>query len=251
LPDTAQRHAVNGLYIHYGCGLCAPDGWLNFDASPRLKLERVFGLRKLIEVSVGLLFPANVRPGDIVQGLPVAEGTASGVYCSHVLEHLPRDDVPRALGNTLRMLRIGGLFRLVLPDLQWRAAQYAKAAERGDPAAADALIEACLLGTRKAPRGLVSRIRSQFGKNAHLWMYDFAAIKMLLERAGFAAIRRCQIGDSRDPMFALVEEVDRFLVGGEPELAIEAVRPGSSAVGQCGRSDRAASKFRDDDVSPA
>jgi hypothetical protein len=215
---------VNGLYIHYGCGLCAPDGWLNFDASPRLRLERVFGLRKLIERSVGTLFPANVRPGDIVQGLPVGDGIASGVYCSHVLEHLPRDDVPRALGNTLRLLRSGGRFRLVLPDLQWRAAQYAKAAERGDPGAADAWIEACLLGTRKAPRGLVSRTRSQFGRNAHLWMYDFAAMKMLLERAGFVAIRRCRIGDCPDPMFAMVEEADRFSEGGEAELALEAVR---------------------------
>ena len=215
---------MNDLYIHYGCGLCAPDGWLNFDASPRLRLERMFGLRNLIRGSVGLRFPANVRPGDIVQGLPIADGTASGVYCSHVLEHLPRDDVPSALGNTLRMLRIGGLFRLVLPDLQWRAVRYLKAAERGDPAAADALIEACLLGTRKAPRGLVSRIRNQFGRNAHLWMYDFAAVKLLLERAGFAAIRRCQIGDCQDPMFALVEEVGRFSEGGEAELAIEAVR---------------------------
>jgi len=217
---------VNDLYIHYGCGLCAPDGWLNFDASPRLRLERVFGLRSLIGGTVGLLFPANARPGDIVRGLPVADGTAGGVYCSHVLEHLPRDDVPRALCNTLRMLRIGGLFRLVLPDLQWRAAHYLSSAERGEPAAADALLEACLLGTRQAPRGLVSRIRSQFGKNAHLWMYDFAAVKMLLERAGFAAIRRCQIGDCRDPMFALVEEADRFSEGGQPELAIEAVREG-------------------------
>jgi hypothetical protein len=242
---------VNGRYIHYGCGLCAPDGWRNFDASPRLRLERVFGLRKLIEGSVGLLFPANARPGDIVQGLPVAEGRASGVYCSHVLEHLPRDDVPRALDNTLRMLRVGGLFRLVLPDLQWRAAQYAEAAERGDPGAADALIEACLLGTRKAPRGLVSRTRSQLGRNAHLWMYDFAAIKMLLERAGFAAIRRCQIGDCQDPMFALVEEADRFSEGGEAELALEAVRPDNHETGQYGRSGRASSEFRDDDVSPA
>lgn len=217
---------MNDLYIHYGCGLCAPDRWLNFDASPRLRLERVFGLRNLIEVSVGLRFPANARPGDIVRGLPVADRTAYGVYCSHVLEHLPRDDVPMALGNTLRMLRIGGLFRLVLPDLQWRAAHYVSSAERGDPAAADALIEACLLGTRKAPRGPVARIRDQLGKNAHLWMYDFAAVKMLLERAGFDGIRRCQIGDCRDPMFALVEEAARFSEVGQPELAIEAVRAG-------------------------
>ena len=82
-------------------------------------------------------------------------------------------------------------------------------------------------------------------------MYDFAALKMLLERAGFAAIRRCELGDCPDPMFALVEEADRFSVGGEPELAIEAVRPDSSETGGCAGSGRVAAKFRDHDLSPA
>ena len=92
--------SVGGLYVQYGCGLCAPDGWLNFDASPRLQVERIPGLRFVLRRTVGLLFPANARPGDIVAGLPVADRTARGVYCSHVLEHLPRDDLPVALGRT-------------------------------------------------------------------------------------------------------------------------------------------------------
>src|SRR5438045_2972494 len=142
----------SGVYVQYGCGLCAPDRWLNFDASPRLKLERSPGLRTALRATAGLIFPANVRAGDIVRGLPVADASAQGVYCSHVLEHLPRDDVPTALRNTHRMLAPGGLFRMVVPDLQWRAAQYLRSAEREDAAAADALLTACALGTREKPR---------------------------------------------------------------------------------------------------
>jgi hypothetical protein len=94
----------NGLYIQYGCGLCAPADWLNFDASPRLRIERSILLRPIVRSTVGFLFPANVTVGDIVSGLPVPAESAAGIYCSHVLEHLPRDDLPRALANTFRIL---------------------------------------------------------------------------------------------------------------------------------------------------
>jgi SAM-dependent methyltransferase len=214
----------SGAYIQYGCGLCSPDGWLNFDASPRLRIERAMVLRPFVRATVGLLFPENVRVGDIVKGLPVSDGSAAGVYCSHILEHVPRDDLPVALRNTLRMLRRGGVFRLVVPDLRWRAARYAASAELGDPSAADELLGVCMLGKRKKPRTPLALASDHFGNSAHLWMYDFAALKALLEHAGFAAVRRCEPGDAGDPMFALVEDKARFFEGGERELAIEAVR---------------------------
>jgi hypothetical protein len=226
-PGLSANSLIDaGLYVQYGCGLCAPDGWLNFDASPRLKFERVPGLRSLLRGTVGLIFPANVRPGDIVRGLPVADGSARGAYCSHVLEHLPRNDLPAALSNTYRILATEGLFRLVVPDLYWRAARYQKAAEQQDPTAADAFMDACLLGTRARARSMMSVLRSRFGRSAHAWMYDFAALKALLEQAGFTRVRRCELGDCNDPMFALVEDEGRFFDSGERELAIEAEKPG-------------------------
>jgi SAM-dependent methyltransferase len=220
-----QVAKARGIYVQYGCGRCAPDAWLNFDASPRLRVERIPGLRELIRLTGGLIFPSNIRPGDIVQGLPIADGSAAGVYCSHVLEHLPRADLPVALRNTLRMLRPGGLFRLVVPDLRWRAERYLMAAARGEAAAADAFLDACLLGERAKPRTLAASIRRRWSRNAHCWMYDFAALATLLEEAGFIAIRQCDAGDCCDPMFALVEEHDRFFESGRHELAIEAARP--------------------------
>src|SRR5262245_14969351 len=93
-----------GLYVQYGCGICTPKPWLNFDASPRLRLERITGMHAAAARTVGLLFPANVCFGDIVRGLPVPDHSARGVYCSHVLEHLAREDLALALRNTLRVL---------------------------------------------------------------------------------------------------------------------------------------------------
>lgn len=228
------------LYVQYGCGLCAPHEWLNFDASPRLRLERIRGVKTVLRHSIGALFAPNVRYGDIVAGLPVPDHAAAGVYCSHVLEHLPRGDIAAALSETRRMLMPGGRFRLVVPDLQWRALHYVEAAENGDPAAADRFIDACMLGTREKRRRLVARLRQLYGLGAHLWMYDLASLAALLTAAGFAGIRRCRAGDSGDPMFDLVEQQDRFFAGDCPELAIEAISPGAKVA--CGRSATAAAR---------
>lgn len=171
------------------------------------------------------MFPSNVRRGNIVRGLPVPDGSVSAVYCSHVLEHLPRNDIPAALYNTLRILKPGGVFRLVVPDLYWRASLYVASAKNADPSAADQLMSNCRLGKRIKNQSILAIGKDYYGNTAHLWMYDFGALEALLEEAGFTAIRRCQLGDAEDPMFAGVEYRNRFLEGDQYELAIEAMKP--------------------------
>ncbi len=60
----------------------------------------------------------NVRIGDIIKGLPVAPGQCAGVYASHVLEHLAFDGFHTALEYEA-VAEAGGIFRLVVPDLEW------------------------------------------------------------------------------------------------------------------------------------
>src|SRR5258708_27736942 len=110
-------------YVQFGCGLCAPEGWLNFDKSPSLRLQRIpiFGrtFRKYTPP-----FPRNVRHGDIVKGLPIPENSCTAIFCSHVLEHLALSDFEIALRHTFSYLRQGGTFRLIVPDLGQLAHSY-------------------------------------------------------------------------------------------------------------------------------
>ena len=213
-----------GVYVQYGCGQCAPTGWLNFDASARLRLERTPLSRTVLRKTVGAIFPQNVLQGDIVYGLPVRNNSAAAVYSSHCLEHLPRSDVPRALTNTFRMLQAGGVFRLIVPDFEWRALRYV-AALKSSSMPADEFLEDCHLGERVRPKTWVDFIRDRYKRSYHLWMYDFPTMKSLLETAGFSRIRRCRFGDAADPMFAQVEDVNRFVDQGHDELAVEAIKP--------------------------
>jgi hypothetical protein len=196
---------MNSPYIQYGCGFSAPHEWLNFDASPTLRLQK---LPLVGQLAGGPKFPSNVLYGDIVSGLPVTARTCRAVYCSHVLEHLSLNHFRIALVNTRRLLVDGGLFRLVVPDLRVAAERYVA---DGSDAAAIRFMEETYLGVLERPRGLSGLLRTWLGNSQHLWMWDFASLRRELESAGFKGIRAARMGDSEEPLFAAVEEDSRWV----------------------------------------
>jgi hypothetical protein len=196
------------LYVQYGCGLSAPDGWLNFDASPTLRLQRIPAIGGFFVLPGDYpKFPSAVRFGDIVEGLPISDQSCKGVYCSHVLEHLALEDFRTALANTLRYLEPGGIFRLVLPALERLTREYI---ESRDDDAASRFMEGAYLGVRQRKRGVSGMLRGWLGNSAHLWMWDEKGMVRELRDAGFTAIRRAKVGDSADPRFSEVEDPDRW-----------------------------------------
>ncbi|MEO5375084.1 MAG: methyltransferase domain-containing protein [Alphaproteobacteria bacterium] len=210
---------MRNLYVNYGCGSTAPDGWLNFDASPTLIVERMPIVRALLPRG-RRVFPDGVRRGDIVAGLPVADGSCAGVFASHVLEHLTLDACRIALVNTRRLLRPGGVFRLVVPDLAALVGLYVQATAEGRSDAAPLFMRESLLGEERAPQGPIGHLRQWFGHSRHLWMWDYPSLREAVLEAGFATARRCVCGDAADPAFAAVEQPERFTNA----VAIEAVR---------------------------
>lgn len=213
------------LYVQYGCGLSCPVGWLNFDASPTLRLQRLPAIGRLFRN--GTRFPDGVRYGDIRKGLPLADGSADGVYASHVLEHLTLTDCAIALRNTLRLLKPGGLFRLVVPDLEGRARQYLQRLDGGDAQANSWFMRKAGLGAERHSRGVAALARAAFGNSAHLWMWDHRSMAAALRQAGFVDVRRCRFSDCADPAFRDVEDAGRFMDPSDrlEECAMEARRP--------------------------
>jgi len=214
------------IYVQYGCGQSCPAGWLNFDVSPTLRLQRLPVIGKLLRRG-RIIFPDDVRFGNIVKGLPIADGSVHGVYASHVLEHLSRADCHTALNNTFRLLKSGGIFRLIVPDLEIRAQKYLEKVRAGDAEASSWFMRNSNLGTEFREHGLVAMARRLFGNSAHLWMWDRISIRKALENAGFTEIRQCKFNDSKDQAFRLVEDRGRFhdqFVDVE-ECAMEAIKP--------------------------
>jgi len=197
---------MNYEYVQYGCGWSVADNWANFDASPTLRFERIPVVGKLYTKN-GKRFPENVIYGDIVKGLPVADDSCACVYCSHILEHLSLDDFRQALVNTHKILKSGGCFRLVLPDLEYSINKYANSTSTD--AALTFLMETSL-GKEKNTRGLIGLAKEWLGNSQHLWMWDYKSITRELERAGFVDVRKAEYGDASNPAFKDVEEKSRW-----------------------------------------
>ena len=193
---------MSDAYVQYGCGRCAPRDWRNFDASPTVRFERIPFIGKLYTKNRER-FPENVEYGDIVKGLPLPPESCAVVYCSHVLEHLSLEDFRRALHNTCRILQPGGVFRLVLPDLECLARQYI---HDPSPEASLNFMKGTGLGHEKRDRGVRGLLYTWLGNSSHLWMWDYKSMARELENAGFSDIRKAEFGDSPDPMFAAVED---------------------------------------------
>jgi hypothetical protein len=217
----------NGLYVQFGSGLSGPDGWINFDASPTLRVKRlpVVGSAICRMTGINTPFPETTRFGNVVTGLPLAPNSVSGMYGSHVLEHLPLEDCRVAIRHVYDVLKPGGRFRLIVPDMRARAERYVAAAQSNDPDAVHQLIDSAHVGHRTGPKGAFGKFRSIFGTAIHLWMWDHAAMAKELADAGFVGIRAAKPGDSEDKAFLSVEDPERFADGPIVELAMEAVKP--------------------------
>lgn len=65
------------LYVQFGCGLCAPPGWLNFDASPTPRFERLPLLGRSYTRNAAR-FLARLESGDAEAVHALRDGTVPG-----------------------------------------------------------------------------------------------------------------------------------------------------------------------------
>lgn len=204
---AGPRSGSGTLKLQIGAGLDGPADWLNVDASPTLRLQRLPGVGRLVQAMVGPRFSPRVVYGDVVRGLPLTDEGATLVYSSHMLEHLAFEDFKVALVEVHRVLARGGVFRSVLPDLQHEVQAYLSS---DAPDRASAFMQSTLLGVERRERGLAGAVRMWLGNSRHVWMWDYPSLAHRLAEAGFIDIRPATQGDSGHPDFASVEQADRW-----------------------------------------
>jgi SAM-dependent methyltransferase len=196
------------LCIQYGCGLSCPDGWINFDASPSLYISKIPIIGYFVRYKV--VFPSKVKYGDILHGLPnINNESCDLIYCSHILEHLTLEDFRLALKNTFNLLKPGGVFRCVLPDLEIHINNYMFLKDTS-PDASIRFLENTMLGSISKPKSWFKKLISFYGNSKHLWMWDRFSLESELRKIGFASVRFCKYADSLHPEFSLVEDEGRF-----------------------------------------
>jgi len=183
-----------------GCGRTAIPGWYNFDNSPSVRLARHALLVRLLEI-IGVLKPEQVqfirdartldiRWADATRRIPLPDGSLEVIYSSHMLEHLDREDVKRFLREVRRLLAVGGILRLSVPDLDKMVKQYIVQKD------ADAFLDRMNIAPRR-PRGFLGKVKfSLTGVRHHQWMYDADSLLRLVQRHGFINARIMAPGET-------------------------------------------------------
>ena len=206
------------IFVHFGGSYSgpAPNEFLNFDSSPTLLFEKIPFIGKLYKKNE-FFFPKNVKYGDINKGLPVNNNSVKGVYCSHVLEHLSLLELRRALLNVYKLLKKGGIFRAVLPDLR----SYSESYHNNEISSID-FLKLTGLGTIDRKRTIKEMVKNHFGSSKHLWMWDYISLRKELLNSGFVKVREAEYNDSIFNEFKLVETKSRWI--NEPVIGFEAIK---------------------------
>lgn len=174
--------------LHWGCGSSTKPGWINSDRRPARGVDVV---------------------ADIENGLPLEDDSIDYTVSVHALQEIAYPDLVPTLRELRRVLRPGGVLRLILPDL-------------------DKGIQAYLANNPAhflVPDEDVKSLGGKFivhmlwyGHSQVLFTHDF--VEELLLKAGFAHVVRCQPRETASAHPGIVELDNRE----SESLFVEAVK---------------------------
>lgn len=100
-------------FLNIACGdhFILDNKWRNIDFAPKRR---------------------EIKHVNVLRGLPYKENTFEIVYSSHFVEHIPREEIFNFLVECRRVLKPGGLIRLVLPDFEKIAREYISNIDQGN-----------------------------------------------------------------------------------------------------------------------
>jgi predicted SAM-dependent methyltransferase len=132
-------------------------------------------------------FSSKVGYGaDLRYPLLIDDAVFDGIFTEHALEHLNYTEVTHVLAECQRILKPGGLVRIIVPDLSIFVENYAS---KNEPWFRDWERETL----RPRGRSMISRMEAlsfvtqEYG---HRSAWDFETMETFLTRAGFSDIRR-------------------------------------------------------------
>jgi SAM-dependent methyltransferase len=231
LDDTAMSESGNTAQkmetcLNLGCGDTAPANWHNYDSSfhaQLIKWPAVYRLAKRFGLVSGAVWPTNVRFLSLSKRLPWPNGSVDCVYASHVFEHLDIKTRDKFLREALRVLRPGGVLRLVVPDLLYHARKYANTASDTSSRAEEFLYVMNLSLPER--EGLVKRIYNlMMGyPSVHKHMYDAATLSRMVAQYGFIDGQFFDYGVS--PIIGSIKSVEGRGEGYEGSIYLEALKP--------------------------
>lgn len=155
------------LQLIFGCGTIRYPGWTGIDCFHHPAVDLLLDLRRR---------------------LPFRDARVTNCYSEHFVEHLYPEEAQFHLQEVHRILKPGGVYRMVVPSGLLFARKYLE----GDSAF-------FALAHPWEPRPIDALYKIVNWKGQHRSIYDFAQIEHLARIAGFCDIRECRANQSSIP----------------------------------------------------
>jgi predicted SAM-dependent methyltransferase len=184
------------MRLHLGCFDCPLVGWHNTDITPHLWISRIPLAARLLYLA-GMLPPfrwqqhrdgvfRKVHYLNVAKTFPLPDNSVEPVFSSHVIEHLSPEMAKLMLEESYRVMKVGGVCRIVAPSLEWAMTLYSDA----DPAPF---------------LGAVFEHEHQKAKNRHQWMYTGASLAKVMAEAGLTEVEILRYREGRLPDLASID----------------------------------------------
>ena len=189
--------------LNVGCGINVIPGWLNVDQ---------------ITGPPGVVF----LKGDDHWQIP--DNSFDAVLCEHMIEHVPKAVGRSILSESFRILKPGGVFRAVTPDIEFLACLLS---ENSSDITLYMDSMKAFLGVAEMTR--VDAVNAAFRNYGHSYLYSPEELKAELLNAGFEQITAGRGGVPRNPVFIGAEGHSKVIgahVNAIEAFSLEAVKPG-------------------------
>jgi predicted SAM-dependent methyltransferase len=197
-----KTESTEALLVNVGCGLTRPDGWINTDSSINSLCQGLPYLRPIWRrIHRGTSYDRPASYLDLRFRWPFNDKSVAVLYASHVFEHLSISKRRHFLDEAKRVLKIGGVIRIVVPDLEQLAATYVTSVAAGETRAAETFLGFINLHAENAyspNRNMLTKLINvvQGKPHQHKYMYDKRSLAALLSESGFEDVRFDRYGSS-------------------------------------------------------
>ena len=178
---------MNQVKVNLGCGNHTPEGWVNVDYAFGARLAKVPCFRA-INKKIGLFqmdWDDRIKIHDLRRTFPFDDASVNVVYTSHTLEHFSKQDGERFLRECHRVLKPGGIIRVVVPDLEAIVSDYTSGTT-----SADMFLDELYVVCDTSGMGFFKRLLANQIAFPHKCMYDTRAMLSRLRDIGFQAESR-------------------------------------------------------------
>ncbi|MBS1506393.1 MAG: methyltransferase domain-containing protein [Bacteroidetes bacterium] len=191
------------MKLNLGCGSIRPKGWINTDSSLNANIQRIPFIGKRISK---IFNPIEYKDSNLIymnlnRPWKYKDNSVDIVYASHLFEHLSLRSANLFLQEAYRVLRPGGVIRIVVPDLYKIAKEYIHTYENTEKEDPTQFIMWAINLHREGQYGNPNWLKRivlewQGYPHQHKYMYDEKSLRIKFNQAGFKDILSLTYGSS-------------------------------------------------------